>query len=374
MAPPNPAPNFWAGYPTGSVLHCEYISSRIISIGLNPSPFKLTVIQVYAATSDHTDEEIEDFYLTLNKTIQNTPRKDVLIVLGDWNAKIGTNAHENWPAVAGKFGLDGTNVRGARLLEFAEMNDFVIANTLHPHKESRRYTWTCPDGYTRNQIDYILIQRKFKSSVIPSKTRSYPGADVGNDHNLVTMNLKFKLRRIRKQKSQRIKYNLDKLQYPETRSEFSAKIGAKFAPLLLLDNVEEITTGFTEAMNETAAEVLGKKRNTRKPWIDDRLAQRCEERQKLKASRYHSEDSRVKYGEANNRVKAEIRRAKEEWTNDHCHEIHDGFETNNTQKSFQSSRELTTPKSNRISTIKDKNGKVVTSKEDVEKHWTEYAK
>jgi len=103
--------------------------------------------------------------------------------------------------------------------------------------------------------------------------------------------------------------------------------------------------------------VLGKKRNTRKPWIDDRLAQRCEERQKLKASLNHSEESRVKYREANNRVKAEIRCAKEEWINDHCREIQDGFETNNTLKSFQRLRELTTPKSNRISTIKDKTGK-----------------
>jgi len=135
-----------------------------------------------------------------------------------------------------------------------------------------------------------------------------------------------------------------------------------------------MTTGFTEAMNETAAEVLGKKRSTRKPWTGDRLVQRCEERQKLNASRYHSEESRVKYSEANNRVQAEMRRANEEWINDHCREIQDGFETNNTQKSFQSLRELTTPKSNRISTIKDKNGKVVTSKEDIEKRWTEYAK
>jgi len=211
-----------------------------------------------------------------------------LIVLGDWNAKIGTGAHEDWPAVTGKFGLGGANVRGARLLEFAEMNGFVIANTLHPHKKSRRYTWTSSDGYTRNQIDYILIQRKFKSSVVASKTRSYPGADVGSDHNLAMMNLKIKLRRIRKQKSQRVNYNLDELQDPEIRSEFSAKIGGKSAPLLLLDDVEEMTTGFSEAMNETAAEMLGKKRNTRKPWLDDRLAQRCEERQKLKASRYHS--------------------------------------------------------------------------------------
>ena len=254
------------------------------------------------------------------------------------------------------------------------MNDLLIANTLHPHKKSRRYTWTSPDGYTRNQIDYIFIQRKFKSRVVASKTRSYPGADFGSDHSLVMMNLKIKLRRIRKQKSQRIKYNLDKLQDPEIRSEFSAKVGGKFAPLLLLDDVEEMTTAFTEATNETTAEVLRKKRNTRKPWIDDRLAQRCEERQKMKASRYLSEESRVKYREANNRVKAEIRRAKEEWIDDHCREIQDNFETNNTRKSFQSLRELTAPKSNRIFTIKDKNGKVVTSKEDIEKRWTEYAK
>jgi len=186
--------------------------------------------------------------------------------------------------------------------------------------------------------------------------RSYPGADVDSNDNLVMMNLKIKLRRIRKQKSQRIKYKLDKLQDPEIRSEFNAKIGGKFARLLLLDDMEEMTTVFTEA-NETAAEVLGKKQNTRKPWIDDRLAQKCDERQKLKASLNHSEESRVKYRDVNNRVKAEIRRAKEEWINDHCRGIQDGFETNNTLKSFQRLRELTTPKSNRISTIKDKTGK-----------------
>jgi len=73
-------------------------------------------------------------------------------------------------------------------------------------------------------------------------------------------------------------------------------------------------------------------------------------------------------------MKAEVRRAKEEWINDHSREIQDGFETNNMRKSFQSLRELTTPNSNRISTIKDKNGEVVTSKEDIEKRWTEYAK
>jgi len=80
--------------------------------------------------------------------------------------------------------------------------------------------------------------------------------------------------------------------------------------------VEGVTTGFTEAMNETAAEVLGKKRYTRKPWIDNRLAQRCEERQKLKGSRIIPKNHERNI-EANNRVEVEIRRAKEEWSTDH---------------------------------------------------------
>ena len=80
-----------------------------------------------------------------------------------------------------------TNERGLRLLEFATFNNLVLTNTLGPHKPSRRWTWHSPDGKHHNQIDYILVKKRFRSGVNIHRTRSFPGADIGSDHDLVMM-------------------------------------------------------------------------------------------------------------------------------------------------------------------------------------------
>ena len=147
----------------------------------------------------------------------------------------------------------------SRLLEFAEFNGLVITNTLHRHKESRLVTWISNDGQTENQIDYILISKRLRSSVITNKTRAFPGADVGSDHNLIMMNFKLKLQKVANKKSTRVKYNVSKLKEPDTMRLFQAVVGGRYALLLLLDDVQEITDGFTDIMNETALAVLGKK-------------------------------------------------------------------------------------------------------------------
>ena len=81
-----------------------------------------------------------------------------VVVQGDWNAKVGRNACENWQAICGPFCFDDTNERGLRLLEFATFNDLVLANTFGHHKASRRWTWHSPNGQHHYQIDYILVR------------------------------------------------------------------------------------------------------------------------------------------------------------------------------------------------------------------------
>ena len=80
-------------------------------------------------------------------------QNDFLIIQGDWNAKVGKDA--TWNGCVGRFGIGSMNERGQILLEFAEMHTLVIANTLHPHKDSRITTWHSPNGLVHNQIDYI---------------------------------------------------------------------------------------------------------------------------------------------------------------------------------------------------------------------------
>ena len=114
------------------------ISSRIISVQISAKRMNITIIQVYAPTSEYSDEEIEVFYELIEYTISNTHKKEFLIILGNWNAKnAGEDAHIIWHNSIGRFGHGSTNYRGDRLLEFAEKYKIVLANTLYNHKNSR---------------------------------------------------------------------------------------------------------------------------------------------------------------------------------------------------------------------------------------------
>ena len=111
---------------------CRPISSRLITIRLKATTFNTTVIQVYAPTSDYDDSEVEDFYGQLQEVIEETPKKENLIVLGDWNEKVGKDAQNNWQDICGPFCKVETNERGHRLLEFAMNNELMLANTFGP--------------------------------------------------------------------------------------------------------------------------------------------------------------------------------------------------------------------------------------------------
>ena len=132
---------------------CNLKNDRMISVRFQGKPFSITVIQVYAPTSNTEEAEVECFYEDLQDLLELTPKKDVLFITGAWNAKVGS---QETPGVTGKFGLGMQNEAGQRLMEFCQENALVIANTLFQQHKRRLYTWTSPGGRHRNQIDYIL--------------------------------------------------------------------------------------------------------------------------------------------------------------------------------------------------------------------------
>ena len=97
------------------------------------------------------------FYEDLQDILEPTPKKDVLFIIADWNAKVGS---QETPGVTGKFGLRVQNKAGQRLIEFCQENTLVIANTLFQQHKRRLYTWTSPDCGHRNQSDYILCSQR----------------------------------------------------------------------------------------------------------------------------------------------------------------------------------------------------------------------
>ena len=114
-------------------------TSKTTEWSLFVSKINHSISQVYAPTSNAEEAEIEQFYEDLQDLLELTPQKDVLFIIGDWNAKVGS---QGTPGVTGKFGLGMWNEAGQRLTEFCQENTLVIANTLFQQHKRRICTWT----------------------------------------------------------------------------------------------------------------------------------------------------------------------------------------------------------------------------------------
>ena len=128
----------------------------MISVRFQGKPFNTTVIQVHAPTSNSEEAEVEQFYEDPRDLLELTPKKDVLFITGDWNAKVGS---QETPGVTGKFGFGIWNEAGQRLIEFCQENALVIANTLFQQHKRRLYTWTSSYGQTKIRL-IILFAAK----------------------------------------------------------------------------------------------------------------------------------------------------------------------------------------------------------------------
>ena len=196
----------------------------MISVRFQGKPLSITVIQVYAPTSNAEEAEVEPFYEDLQDLLELTPKKDVLFIIGDWNAKVGS---QETPGVTGKFGLGTWNEAGQRLIEFCQENALVIANTLFQQHNRRLYTWISPDGQHRNQIDYILCSQRWRSSMQSVKTR------LEADCELLIAKFRFKLKKVGKT-TRPFRYDLNQISY-----NYTVDVRNRYKGLDLVDRVPD---------------------------------------------------------------------------------------------------------------------------------------
>ena len=228
---------------------CNVETDRMISVHFQGKPFIITVIQGYALTSNAEEAELEWFSDDLPDLLELTPPKNVLFILGDWNAKVGS---QEIPGVTGKFGLRVQN-EGQRLTEFCQENTLVIANTVFQKHKRRLYMWTSPDGQYQNHIDYILCNQRWISSIQSAKIR--PGADCDSDHELLIAKLRLKLQKVGKT-TRPFRYDLNQIPYDHT-----VEVRNRFKGLDLIDRVpEELWTEVHDIVQEAGIKTIPKKK------------------------------------------------------------------------------------------------------------------
>ena len=283
------------------------ISPRIISARFKTKTGATTIIQVYAPNLADSESEVDDFYDQLQAEIKTTPKSDILMIIGDLNAKVGDD-YSKWSDVIGHHGYGKMNARGEKLLTFCAVNNLFITNTMYKQKrDSRHWTWKSPDQKTHNKIDFIIINKKWKHCI--TNSRSFPSADVASDHQLVLANLRLKFIRTSKANLPK-RYDVFKLRDPDTRNKYKIEIGGRFGPLLTKEGVdvnsawEDIKTAF----NNTSESLLGtKKPHQSKPWISSEVLDLCKERSKAKADKLKDPSKRANYNYLNREIKGKQR-------------------------------------------------------------------
>ena len=338
------------------------ISDRVILIKLRGQPFDIGIIQVYAPTSSHTDAEIDAFYGEIETALKQLKSQDVKIIMGDLNAKVGESRIDS---TVGPFGLGEINERGERLVDWCKDNDLVICNTWFPNHPRRRWTWMSPGDRTRNQIDYFMIQHRFRNSVRSAK--SMPGADCDSDHVPVVCSVRIKLKKVHKSKVQP-KYHVDYLTTNDTMKEqYSVSVKNKFDALSKITSAREKYEVLKQCIIESVQEnipVVTRKQH--KKWITEEILNLMETRRK-------SKNDVNKYKEINRSIKKKCNEAKEKWLNDKCGNIEIANHTNDPKSLHQEIKEISGKRMcSQTGCIKAKDGSILIDKDAILARWSEY--
>ncbi len=338
----------------------------------------INIIQVYAPTNDAPVEEKDDFYTRLQEVVDKLPLRDVNVVMGDLNAKVGCD-NSSLEHIMGKHGVGEVNDNGERLQDFCAFNRLVIGGTVFPHKKIHKTTWTSPDGRTENQIDHFCIASKFRRSL--QDVRVMRGADVASDHHLVLAKVSLKLKKFKQVcPGARKKFQVSLLQDQSKKDEFSIKLTNRFQALQDLDDmeVEDHWSRVKEVFHDTCEEVLGRQKYESKPWISQESMDMVKERRKLKLdvsnSRTRAEKlaASERYGDYNKEVKKSLQKDRNAYLDEMAEKAEAAAADGHMKIVYQTTRILSGKWSKPSAPVKDRDGKTVFGQEGQLDRWREH--
>lgn len=287
------------------------ISERVMLLQINALPAQLNIIQVYAPTTDHSDEEVAEFYSQITDVLQQLSKKDLTILMGDFNAKIGRGSEGD---IIGHYGLGQRNERGEQLSAFAGEWRFVITNTFFNLPARRLYTWKSPrdsnENIIRNQIDYILINQRYRNSCVSMKT--YPGADINSDHTPLVGVFKIRMKHIKKKSV--IQYNVRKLKESSVRRKAEVQLNNELTSLADDLCTEKKIENLTTTVLSIKEEHLKADATKKKSWMTEEILEMMDSRRKVK-------NNPDEYRNINKEIRKQIRTAKEREIQEKCNEI-----------------------------------------------------
>ena len=362
------------------------INSRILLVRLKSQQCNLSIVVCYAPHSGTPEDVKDSFYETLQDTIDSIAKRDMTICLGDFNSKVGSD-NGGYESVMGRHGLGEVNENGARLISFCAANNLVIGGTLFQHKDIHKYTWTSPDGKHHNQIDHIMISKERRKSMLD--VRTWRGADIGSDHQLVTALIQLKLKANNKKSQGTVGYDTRKLLNRETNEQFVIECRNRFSVLDTISEqektIDEDWKDIKEVYQKAGKEVLGTKRMKQKVWISDTTWSSIERRKAQKGivDRFRGSDDDLRtqvaiYSSLNSEVKRSARQDKRAYMENLANEAEHAMMSGTGQgvsMAYKAVNEIAgIRKKGGRAPVRNANGVLITSEEHIKERWCEHFK
>ena len=353
-----------------TLLEWKPINDRLLKARFNSKFAKLTVIACYAPTEDAEEEIKDEFYDQLEEEIRTTPRHDVLMVVGDLNARVGKENIGRERAM-GTEGFGCINNNGERISDLCVENNLVIGGTLFKHRNIHKTTWRSPDNNTVSQIDHVIVNQKWRRSL--QDVRARRGADVGSDHVLVVATLSLKLRKTQRREKRQRRFDTGKLKNPNTEKAFQLDLKNRFR--ILQEEQELNIDSFNQVLMETNKKLLGYRRKKKEEWIKSDTWTTIDERKATKKKLNDAKSQRLKeqlqsrYSELDKEVKRMTRADKRAFIENLADEAEAAAHTHNMATLYKITKTLTGGFKNSDIPVKDVDGNIVTCDSKQTQRW-----
>jgi hypothetical protein len=353
-----------------SVQKVKYISDRLIMIRFRGKEKDIVIVQVYMPTTIHSDEEVEEVYEEINEVVREESKSACIIVMGDFNAQVGKGKDGK---EVGNYGYGTRNERGDRLIEFCREQDMIIGNTHFCNHPRRLYTWSHPNQVNKSQIDYILIQARYRNALTRVCTRKE--ADIDSDHQLLVGEIRLKMKIIKPKRKPAITWNLEKIKELGTK---------KVEDMIKEDNEERNQKDDAENADEMwrrlkydwikkAEKTIGRRQHVaRKPWVTPEMISLMDEKRKWK--NVGTEEGRKNYNRLRNFLRRETDAARKKYEEEECREIEEYNRIGRYDLAYNKISKMVWGKKVRTQTyeIQGKNGECFTEESDKLNRWKDY--
>ena len=337
----------------------------------------LTLVSAYAPTMTYTVEDKEAFYERLTEAVKTVPPSDRLLVLGDFNARVGSN-HKAWEGVLGPHGVGKDNSNGQLLLSFCSQENLSITNSFFQLPEIHKTTWMHPRSKHWHLIDYVITRRKDLRDILI--TRAMKGADCWTDHALLRSKLAIRVAPLATKQAACIqkKLNTTRLVDPSSKMALSEKLTDSLQAIGSSTDCETRWGHFRDTVYQAAKETLGCYKRKHQDWFDENdseISALLSEKQKAHQeylSNPTARSKKQKLESVRRVVQNKIRQVKDTWWADKAKELQSHADAHNTKAFFSGLKEIYGPTAKTAAPVKSTTGALLTEKNDILHRWTEH--